>query len=391
MNIEQLVKERCPNGVEYKKLNELLDYEQPSEYIVENTNYDDEYPIPVLTAWQTFILWYTDETEWIYEASKENPVIIFDDFTTSSQWVDFNFKVKSSAIKLLKSQDNTQYNLKFLYYTIQNIKYDISEHARQWISKYWELEVPIPPMEIQKEIVDILDKLTGLEIELKSSLEAELEARKNQYDYYSNKLLGLGEDAWVVKTIWELSSYRRGSFPQPYWNPERYDWDWAMPFVQVADIWNNKRLVEDTKRKISKLAQPMSVFAPKGTIIISLQWSIWKIAITQYDAYIDRTVAIFSNISDLVLEKYFVYQLERIFAIKEKTARWWIIKTITKEEFTEFPIPVPSLEEQQRIVNILDKFEKAKNNIIELLPSEIEMRQKQYEYYRDKLLTFNEA
>ena len=103
-----------------------------------------------------------------------------------------------------------------------------------------------------------------------------------------------------------------------------------MPFVQVADIGEDMRLVADTKRKISTVAQPKSVFAPSGSIIISLQGSIGRIAVTQYDAYIDRTVAIFQDISKEILPKYFVYQLQRIFAIKEKTARGSTIKTITK-------------------------------------------------------------
>lgn len=145
-----------------------------------------------------------------------------------------------------------------------------------------------------------------------------------------------------IKKIKELSSYRRGSFPQPYGNSEWYDGEGAMPFVQVADIGDDMRLVDNTKRKISLIAQPKSVFAPKGSIIISLQGSIGRIAITQYDAYIDRTVAIFQDISEELVPKYFVYQLQRIFAIKEKTARGSTIKTITKEEFTEFPIPRPS-------------------------------------------------
>ena len=148
------------------------------------------------------------------------------------------------------------------------------------------------------------------------------------------------------------------------------------------------RLVSDTKRKISKIAQKKSVFAPKGSIVISLQGSIGRIAVTQYDAYIDRTVAIFQDISTEVLERYFVYQLQRIFSIKEKTARGSTIKTITKEEFTDFPIAVPSIKEQQRIVRILDQFECLCNDLTSGLPAEIEARQKQYEYYRDKLLTF---
>lgn len=100
--LEQLIKEFCSDGVEYDFLYTVLDYEQPTKYIVKNAKYDDNFNIPVLTAGQSFILGHTNETTGIYEASKENPVIIFDDFTTSFHWVDFNFKVKSSAMKMLR-------------------------------------------------------------------------------------------------------------------------------------------------------------------------------------------------------------------------------------------------------------------------------------------------
>lgn len=95
--IEKMIKEMCPNGVDFKKIEDVTTYEQPTNYIVKNTNYSDEYEIPVLTAGQTFILGYTNEKDGIYKANKEEPVIIFDDFTVANKWVDFNFKVKSSA------------------------------------------------------------------------------------------------------------------------------------------------------------------------------------------------------------------------------------------------------------------------------------------------------
>jgi type I restriction enzyme S subunit len=164
-----------------------------------------------------------------------------------------------------------------------------------------------------------------------------------------------------------------------------------MPFVQVADIGEDMKLVPNTKKKISVVAQPMSVFAPQGSIIISLQGSIGRIAVTQYDAYIDRTVAIFSNISPDIIPGYFVYQLQRIFSIKRKTARGGTIKTITKEEFTEFPIVIPSKENQKQIVSILDRYAILEKNYEEAVQKEIELRQTQYEYYRDKILTFQEA
>lgn len=93
--LDELMKELCPNGVEYKKIGDITNYEQPSKYIVKSTDYNDNFTTPVLTAGQTFILGYTNETTGIFQASKSNPVIIFDDFTGAFKWVDFPFKVKS--------------------------------------------------------------------------------------------------------------------------------------------------------------------------------------------------------------------------------------------------------------------------------------------------------
>lgn len=198
-------------------------------------------------------------------------------------------------------------------------------------------------------------------------------------------------DGVEYKTLGEVSKFRRGSFPQPYGNKEWYDGEKAMPFVQVADIGSNLRLVDDTKRKISKLAQSKSVFAPRGSVVISIQGSIGRIAITQYDAYIDRTVAIFKDLTQDIMPKYFVYQLQMIFKDKEKTARGSTLKTITKEEFTNFVLPVPPLEVQREIVQILDNFTATTAELQQKLQEELAARQKQYEFYRDFLLNFNDG
>ena len=111
------------NGVEveWKTLGEVLDYEQPNKYIVKSTIYNDNHKTPVLTAGKSFILGYTNETEGIYKASKDNPVIIFDDFTTSFHWVDFDFKVKSSAMKILHPKKDAKVIFKFVYYEMHFI------------------------------------------------------------------------------------------------------------------------------------------------------------------------------------------------------------------------------------------------------------------------------
>jgi len=183
--LDELIAELCPDGVEFVELNEVLDYEQPTKYIVKSTNYDDSYTIPVLTAGQSFVLGYTNEDFGIYKASPDSPVIIFDDFTTSFHWVDFNFKVKSSAMKMLRSKDNEIADLRFLFHLMNNINYIPVDHSRQWIGKYSKFRIPLPPLPVQQEIVRILDNFTGLTAEL----TAELTARKKQYEYYRDKLL----------------------------------------------------------------------------------------------------------------------------------------------------------------------------------------------------------
>ena len=150
--------------------------------------------------------------------------------------------------------------------------------------------------------------------------------------------------------IEDISEFRRGSFPQPYTNNLFYGGVEEKPFVQVADISNNFCLNSKTKKTISKVAQPSSVFVPKGSLIISIQGTIGRAAITQFDAYIDRTILLFYNYPKLN-EKYFLYALYKLFEEKKKNARGSTLKTITKEEIKDFLIPVPPLEIQQHIIN----------------------------------------
>lgn len=183
--LKELIEKFCPNGVEYQKLDDILDYEQPTQYIVKSTEYDDSYNTPVLTAGQTFILGYTNEEDGIYKADKDSPTIIFDDFTTSFHWVDFDFKVKSSAMKMLRPKSTFEGSFKYVFYAMECIHFEAVNHTRHWISKYSQFEIPLPHPEVQEEIVKILDRFA----EYAAELQAELQARKEQYEYYRDKLL----------------------------------------------------------------------------------------------------------------------------------------------------------------------------------------------------------
>ncbi len=193
--INSLIEKYCPDGVNHVKLDDVLDYEQPTKYIVQSTNYDDSFETPVLTAGQSFILGYTNEKDGHYMASKDNPVVIFDDFTTGSHWVDFEFKVKSSAMKMIKPKKYTEkFSFQYVYYAMSDIDFTPTSHARHWISIYSQFEIPFPPKPVQDEIVRIMNEFTSLTEELNANLEQEIELRYALYEAYRNRILHLAEE-----------------------------------------------------------------------------------------------------------------------------------------------------------------------------------------------------
>jgi len=142
-----------PKGWQKKQIKDLLDYERPDKYIVESDRYIKT-GTPVLTANKSFILGYTDEKEGIY---KDLPVIVFDDFTTDSKYTDFSFKVKLSAIKLLKNKEGV--DLRFVYEKMKSITFPTGSHKRYYISQYQNMEVLVPPLTEQKKIAEILSSV----------------------------------------------------------------------------------------------------------------------------------------------------------------------------------------------------------------------------------------
>jgi type I restriction enzyme S subunit len=163
----------------------------------------------------------------------------------------------------------------------------------------------------------------------------------------------LKSGGWKIDTLETLAVFRRGSFPQPYGELKWYDEENGMPFVQVFDVDDNLRLKSKTKNKISKLAAEMSVFIPKGTVIVTIQGSIGRVAITQYDAYIDRTLLLFEKYLKPIDKVFFTYVLEILFAIEKQKAPGGVIKTITKEVLSKFKVPVPDVIEQKKIAECL--------------------------------------
>lgn len=354
--------------VEWKTLGEVCDYEQPSKYLVTDNNYNDEYHIPVLTAGKTFILGYTDEKEGIYRASK-NKCIIFDDFTTANKWVDFDFKIKSSAIKIITSKNKNTTTLRYIFHwlnTISNIG-NYTDHKRQWISNFSNMKLPIPPLKTQQKIVDILDKL----YELKTALKTERDLRLKQYEYYRDKLLTFGDEMeW--KELGEVCDYEQ---PTKYIvKSNNYDDENNIPVLTAGKTFilgytNENDGIYDA------LNNPCIIFDDFTT---ANKWIDFRFKIKS------SAIKILKDKGSVNL-KYIFYWLNTLPNIGEYSdhKRQWI------SNFSKMRIPVPSLEKQHNIVNMLDKLNNYSNSLTSGLPREIELREKQYQYYRDLLLGFD--
>ncbi|HEM4679688.1 TPA: restriction endonuclease subunit S [Streptococcus suis] len=371
-HIEKMLQDYCPNGVEWKELGEVLDYEQPTKYIVNSKDYNEEYPIPVLTAGQTFILGHTNETEGVYAASKEKPIIIFDDFTTASKWVDFEFKVKSSAMKILTIQNEqvSKVLIRYVWHYLGTITYKPAQHGRQWIGTYSKIKIPIPPLKIQEEIVQILDKFT----EYVTELTAELTLRQKQYNYFRDYLLNFDSDSSggannkVYQVEWkmlkDIAKLKNGK-------------DWKSLSVGDVPVYGSGGAMGEF---VSEYAynKPTVLIPRKGSIsnLFYLEKPFWNVD-TIYYTEIDE--------SQLV-PRYLYYYLATIDL--ESMATNPTRPSLTQAILDKIPIPVPSLPIQQRIVQVLDNFDAVCNDLNIGLPKEIELRQKQYDYYREKLLTF---
>ena len=149
---------RGAEGWKQTPLAHCLDYQQPTPYLVADTKYSPAFKTPVLTAGKTFILGYTDEQHGIF--SEGLPVIIFDDFTTATQFVDFPFKAKSSAMKILQAKNNS--DIKFMYETLQTLSYEIGAHERHWISNFAPMLVPVPKPAEQQKVAECLSSVDEL-------------------------------------------------------------------------------------------------------------------------------------------------------------------------------------------------------------------------------------
>ncbi len=218
------LKNKQKNNWKNIQIGELLNYEQPTNYIVSSTDYSDNHKIPVLTAGKSFILGYSNETDGIFPKEKL-PVIIFDDFTTAHKFVDFPFKVKSSAMKILKNKSKEISDINFIYSWMVIHPFIVGQHKRNYLSEYQYQDVLLPPLSEQKRIVGVLEvwdegiEKLGRKIEIKenikkgllqSMLNCELSIVNGKEIYVPKLRLPGFSGEWEEKMLGDVCEYKNG-------------------------------------------------------------------------------------------------------------------------------------------------------------------------------------
>lgn len=201
------------NAWEKRKLGSVFDYEQPTPYIVNSENYNDQYPTPVLTAGKSLVLGYTDENGGIKLASKHKPVIIFDDFTTSSHLIDFPFKVKSSAMKILSTSSDSD-DVYFAFGLLSNLHYEPKNHERHWISQFSAFKVRTPPTTEQKRIGKTLLRIDDLIAATQGKLDCLERIKKALLQHLFDQSIRFKgySDPWEKRKLGNISEIRTGPF-----------------------------------------------------------------------------------------------------------------------------------------------------------------------------------
>lgn len=333
------------------ELGELLPFEQPTAYIVKSTDYSDAYATPVLTAGKSFILGKTNETDGIFD---QLPVIIFDDFTTATQFVNFRFKVKSSAMKILHI--NTDLVIpKYIFYRLQIIQFDHSTHKRYWIQSYSKIKVLIPPLDEQFRIVARIEELFS---ELDKAVDT-LKTTKEQLEVYRQAVLvdafRVATNSTHLKIGYVCAKIVDCPHSTPKWekngklclrttNFKRGYLDLQSPNYVSEETFN------DRNRRI--IPQP-------GDVLYSREGSVLGIACTipsyVYPCLGQRMMLLRSG--EKLNNRYLMHYLNspmvtnHVIATKGGTGS----PHINVGDIKEFQIPIPSLEEQSNIVRQIEE------------------------------------
>ncbi len=361
--INKLINELCPKGVEFREFSEICNLQAGDRIIKSMMDTNFEYPV---------MGGGTSPTGYYTKHNYENAITI--SRAGSAGFVNWlPQKFWATDVCFVATQKDEKALIKYVYYFVkhesQNFKHHLYGGSMPKLDKsyLWKLPIPIPPISVQKEIIKLLDSFTELEAEL----EAELEERKKQYQYYRYDLLTFTEGV-EFKKLGEITKILRGKRLTKNQLSDDEKYPVYHGGLEALGYYGQKNRDASTVMVIN-------VGASAGTVGYSSVdfWSSDGCYCIKY--------------SDLLISRYLYYALLCQENIIRSKVRYAGIPTLDASAVENIEIPIPHLKEQERIVKILDKFDALVNDISIGLPAELEARRKQYEYYREKLLTFNDV
>lgn len=363
--LNELIQRLCPNGIEYKKMGEICDIVRGDRVTKNQLKKEGIYPV---------ISGGVNPMGYLDNYNREANTITVAQYGTAGyvNWQLVKFWANDVCFCIVP---NAILSKRFLYYILKNYQYKIYAMVNKDATPYHlptrklqSLTIPIPPLDVQNEIVRILDTFTSHTAEL----QAELQARKEQYEYYRNKLLTFDKDDKNVKwmKLGDACSVNRG--------------------IRVVrnDLKKNGKYPV-YQNSLTPLGYYDKSNYPKNTTFIISAGAAGEIGFSKEPMWAADDCLCIICTDDLVSKYVYHYLIEhKIFLISK--IRKASIPRLSRVTIEQLPIAVPNISEQQRIVSILDKFEALVNDLTEGLPAEIAAVQEQYEYYRNKLLTFKQ-
>ena len=387
--LQELIRELCPNGVEYKKLGEVISIYTGTQFNKRNMLEVGNYPV---------INGGVNPSGYIEEYNEEKNTITISQGGASAGYVAWQEKRfwAGAHCYVIKPINKDLIN-KYLYFFLKNQEKYLQQmqHGAGIPAlnrgNVQTLQIPIPPIEVQTEIVRILDHFNFLAAEL----QAELQARQEQYEYYRNKLLtfsninggGYASVTWMKMS--DLFDIRNGYTPSKanmeYWK------NGTIPWFRMEDIRQSGHILSDSIQHITSSAVKGGRLFSANSFIIATTATIGEHALIIADSLANQrftNLQVRKSLIDKVNIKFLYYYMYIVGAWCKNNTNVSGFASVDMKKFKKLLIPIPSIPEQQHIVEILDKFEALTSDLSQGLPAEIAAVQEQYEYYRDKLLSF---
>ena len=380
--IERMLQELCPNGVEYKKLGEVCEIlDSKRKPVAKGRRTSGIYPYYGANGIQDYVDDYIFDGTFILLG--EDGSVINVDKSPVLNWAVGKIWVNNHAHIL--AEISSIANLRYLYFVLQTK--DVSSIVRGTPPKLNQenlrnIEIPIPPLSVQEEIVRILDHFTELTASLQAELQAELQARQEQYEYYNTRLLSFNDDIPKMK-LNDVVTFMNGKGHEKY-----IEDNGAYIVVNSKFISSNGTVIKYSNSQISPVYKDMILMVmsdlPNGK---ALARCFVVDADNKYT--LNQRIGGFTIRDKKLITTPFLYYIlnrnEQLLSYDNGVDQ----TNLRKGDILNIVIPIPPLSEQQRIVSILDKFETLVNDLSRGLPADIAAVQEQYEYYRNKLLTFN--